>query len=53
MPQMSSMDVTYHTAVYLIYALHNPAPTSPLLKLGNLNKEALNNQVEILRKANP
>ena len=34
MPQMSFMDATYHTTQDLIYALHNPAHVSPLLKLG-------------------
>ena len=41
MPQMSSMDATYHAAQYLLYALHNPAPAIPLVKLGNGHKEAL------------
>ena len=41
MPQMSFMDATYHTTQDLIYALHNPAHVSPLLKLGRGYKEAL------------
>ena len=32
MPQMSSMDATYHTALDLIYALHNKSPARPLVK---------------------
>ena len=32
MPQISSMNATYHAAQYLIYALQNPAPASPLVK---------------------
>ena len=39
MPQMSSMDATYHAAQYLIYALHNTSPSIPLVKLGNKKKE--------------
>ena len=35
MPQMSSMDSTYHAAQDLIYALQNPAPASPLVRLGH------------------
>ena len=41
MPQMSSMDATYHAIQYLIYVLHNAAPESPLLKLGHGQKESL------------
>ena len=47
------MDATYHAAHDLIYALHNPAPESPLVKLGNGHKEALETLAEILRKSNP
>ena len=36
MPQMSSMDTTYHTAQDLIYALYNTAPAIPLIKLGHV-----------------
>ena len=50
---MSSMDATYHAAKYLIYSLQNPEPESPLVKLGNGNKEALKILEEIFRKANP
>ena len=53
MPQMSSMDATYHATQNLIYALHNPAPASPLVKLGHGHKEALNTLADIFRKANP
>ena len=53
MPQMSSMDATFHAAQELIYALQNPEPTIPLLKLGNLHKEALRTLAEIFIKANP
>ena len=52
MPQISSMDANYHAAQELIYALHNPAPTSPLLKLGKLHQESLKNLADIFRKAN-
>ena len=38
MPQMSSMDATYHDAQDLIYALQNPARANPLVKLGHGNK---------------
>ena len=41
MPQMSSMDATYHAAQYLIYALHNPGPARILVKLGHEQKESL------------
>ena len=34
-PQMYSMGATYHAAQDLIYALQNPAPASPLVKLGH------------------
>ena len=53
MPQMSSMDETYHTAQDIIYALHNPVPAIPLVKLGHGYKEALKNLVNIFRKSNP
>ena len=51
MPQMSYMDATYHAAKYLIYALQNPSPTSPLVTLGNVHKEALKTLTDIFRKA--
>ena len=35
MPQMSSIYAMFHSAQDLIYTLHNPAPASPLVKLGN------------------
>ena len=53
MPQMSSMDETYHTAQDIIYALHNTVPTSPYVKLGHGNKKALKTLAGIFRKANP
>ena len=53
MPQMSSTDVTYHAAQYIIYALQNPAPEITLVKLGNEHKGALKNLTEIFRKENP
>ena len=53
MPQMSSMNATYHTAQDLIYAIQNPAPVIPLVKLRNGHKEALNTLAEIFRKPNP
>ena len=43
MPQMSSMYATFHAAHDLIYALHNPAPGIPLIKIGNGQKETLRN----------
>ena len=53
MPHMSSMDATYHATQNLIYALNNPAPASPLVKLGHVHKEALKTLSHIFRKANP
>ena len=50
---MSSMDETYHAAQDIIYELQNPEPASPLVKLGNGHKEALNTLPNIFRKANP
>ena len=50
---MSSMDANYHSAQDLIYALQNPSPASPVVKLGNGHKEALNTLDDILRQANP
>ena len=50
---MSSMDATYHAAQYLIHTLQNPEPATPLVKLGNGHKEALNTLAEIFIKANP
>ena len=38
MPKMSSTDYTIHVALYLIYALKNPAPASPLVTLLNSHK---------------
>ena len=53
MPQMSSVDATYHAAQDFIYAIDNPAPARPLVKLGNGHKEAFRILAEIFRKANP
>ena len=53
MPQMSSMDATYHAAKDLIYALNNPAPAIPLVKLGNGHKESLKTLADIFRKEKP
>ena len=53
MPQMSSMDATYHDTQDLIYALQNPSHTSPLEKLGHGNKEELKNLADIFMKENP
>ena len=50
---MSSMDSTYHDAQDIIYALHNPAPAIPLVKLGHGHKEVLKTLAHISRKANP
>ena len=50
MPNMSSKDATFHAAQNLIYALQNPAPVSPLFKLGNGNKEELMTLSELFRK---
>ena len=38
---MSSTDATFHTAQNIMYALHNPAPEIPLVKLVNGHKKAL------------
>ena len=53
MPQMSCMDSTYHAAQHLVYALQNTEPASLLVKLGNVNKEALKTLTEVFRKLNP
>ena len=53
MPQMSSTDAKFHSAKELIYALQNPAPSSPIIKLGNLHKEALRTLAEIFIKTTP
>ena len=53
MPQMSYVDATFHATQDLIYALQNPTPVIPLVKLGNGKKEALRTLAEIFRKANP
>ena len=53
MPQMSSMDETYYTPQDIIYALQNPSPASPSVKLGCVHKESLKTLAEIFRKSNP
>ena len=53
MPQISSMDATYHAAQDIIYVLHNSAHASTLVKLGHGHKESLKNLADIFRKANP
>ena len=41
MPKMSYTDLTIVSAQDLVYALHNPAPERPLVKLRNAYTEAL------------
>ena len=53
MPHISSINETYHAAQDLIYALQNPSPASPLVKLGHGYKEALKTLADIFRKVNP
>ena len=53
MPQMSSMDATYHVVQDIIYALHNPALASPLVKLVHRHKKSLKTLADIFRKSNP
>ena len=53
MPQMSSIDATWHAAQCLMYALHNTAPAIPLVKLGHGNMEALRILAEIFIKVTP
>ena len=53
MPQISSMDATYHSAKDLFYALQNTSLARPLFKIGHLHKEALRNLAEVFRKVNP
>ena len=53
MPYMSSMDANFCDAQDLIYALQNPAPASPLVKIGNGQKEELRTLAKILSKTNP
>ena len=47
------MDATYHAAQDLIYALQNPAPANPFVKLGHLQKESLKTLAVIFIKGNP
>ena len=53
MPHISSMGATYHSAQDLIYALHNPEPAIPLVKLVDGHKGSFRALLEIFRKANP
>ena len=41
MPNMSSINATFHAAQDLIYAPQNISQEIPQVKLGNVNKEAL------------
>ena len=50
---MPSMDNTYHAAQDLKYALQNPEPTIPSVKLGHGHKEELKTLANIFRKINP
>ena len=50
---MSSVDAAYHAVQDLIYALHNPEPEIPPVKLGNVHKESLSNLAGIFSKSNP
>ena len=52
MPQISSMDATYHAAQELICALHRTETAILIVKLGNGQKESLRTLAEIFRKAN-
>ena len=51
MPEMLSTDATIHAEQDLIHALQNPAPDRTLVKLENVNKEALISLSEIFGKA--
>ena len=53
MPQISSTDEKIQSVKDLIYALHNPEPKIPLVKLVNSLKELLIYLVEIFIKATP
>ena len=51
MPKMSSKDATFHATQDLMYALQNPEPLSPLVKLVNGNKEEFMTLSELFRKS--
>ena len=53
MPKISSTDAIIRAVQDLFYGLHNPVQASPLVKLGNPNKESLRSLVEIFRTAPP
>ena len=48
---MSSADATIHAEQYLICALQNPAPDSPLVTLVNEHNEALISLADIFGKS--
>ena len=48
---MSSADATIHAKQYLICALQNPAPDSPLVTLVNEHNEALISLADIFGKS--
>ena len=50
-PKISSIDADIHDEQYLIHALQNPAPASPLVTLGNEHNEKLRYLTNILDKA--
>ena len=51
MTKMSSKDANVHSAKDLIYALQNPSPEIPLVKLVNGHKYSFMTLSEIFRKA--
>ena len=53
MPNISSTNAAIHVAQYLVHALHNPAPASPLVTLGDAHTEALRTLAEISNNAPP
>ena len=53
MPNMSSIDATFHAVYDWIYSLHNTAPENLLDKLGNGHNKALRTLEEILSKCIP
>ena len=53
MPNMSSIDETFHATHDLIYTTKNPEPEISLVTPVNGYKESFRTLSEILRKANP
>ena len=51
MPKISSKDATFRAAQNLIYAIQNPSPSIPLVKLVNGHKDVLRTLAEILIKS--